>query len=87
MEDIFELLFVVVMLLLIFNLFYVVFSEEKIEDYCISDAVLIDSFITYSKFGVPNYYLIYKFDDNSIKEFHVTSEQYYKNLQLFQEGS
>lgn len=57
-------------------------AEENIENYSINEAILIDNFITFTKFGTPQYFLIYKFNDNSIKQFNVTSEQYYNNSPL-----
>lgn len=58
---------------------------SNIENYDISEAVLINNFISFTKFGNPCYFVVYQFSDNSIKEFHVSVEQYYKLIEDFEE--
>ncbi len=72
---------------LLLSLLSSLFSEENIEDYSLSDAILIDNYISYTRMGTPCYYLIYKFSDNSIKEFKVDAEKYYKFTEQNEEGS
>lgn len=81
MDDYFVLI-VGLIVILIFIVFFITGIEENfnIENYDIENAILIDNFITYSRFGSPSYYLVYKFEDNSIKEIQVLPEQYYTNI-------
>ena len=75
--DLLFTLFIFIVLYVLISVFSILLYEEKIDNYDITNAVLIDNFITYSRYGYPIYYLIYKFSDGSTKEFKVTSEQYY----------
>lgn len=78
MEDMIELLIYVLCLMLLFSMFVTIFDEEEINDFNLEEAILIDNFITYTNFGFPKYYLVYEFiEDKSIKQFSVSSEQYY----------
>ena len=51
---------------------------KDINNYDISNAILIDNFISYTRFGNPRYFLVYKFEDSSIMEFQVTADEYYR---------
>ena len=80
MEDFSLIIFFIIMFIIFVPMINSLEAKENIANYPISEAILIDNFISYSRFGDPCYYLIYKFNDNSIKEFKVTEEQYYKNI-------
>lgn len=83
MEDfIYIIVPLLVFLLIIGPLFVFMDDEGNISNFDISNAALINNFITYTKSGTPCYYLVYEFKDNSIKEFKVSSEIYYKNIKL-----
>ena len=76
----FELFIILVIILVVLVPFCQKLSEEgNIDNYDISNAILIDSFVSYSKSGYPCYYLVYQFSDGSIKDFQVTSEKFYLN--------
>lgn len=45
-------------------------------------AKLIDNFITTTRFGSPNYFLIYEFCDSTIRDYNVNSEEYYQVINL-----
>lgn len=77
-----EFMFSIFIILLVLICISPLFVEDGIENFNLQDAFLIDNFITYTKFGTPQYFLIYEFKDNTIKEFNVTSEEYYKHINL-----
>lgn len=57
------------------------------EIYDFSTAVIIDTHISYSRYGTPQYYFVYKFSDSTIKQVEVGEQEYYENLQKNSEGS
>jgi len=63
-----------------------IYNELK-EKYDTSSATIIDTHITYTRYGTPCYYFVYKFSDGFIKQVQVNEEQYYKNLNKKYEGS
>lgn len=78
MKDIIEMLICITLLICLFSIMSIIFPEEKIEDFNLEEAILIDNFITYTRLGSPRYYLVYELkEDKSIKEFNVSSEEYY----------
>lgn len=81
-EFIFIIFFIIIILSVFIPKLKNIVDEENIANYPISEAILIDNFMTYTRFGEPCYYLVYKFNDNSIKQFKVTEEQYYINTKL-----
>lgn len=82
MEKFSLIIFLIIILIIFIPMIKNIEAKENIANYPISEAILIDNFISYSRYGDPCYYLIYKFNDDSIKEFKVTEEQYYKNTKL-----
>ncbi len=73
------IVFLIIILIVIVPICSFFEKIDNINNYDISNAILIDNFVTYNKSGFPCYYLVYKFEDNSIKEFNVNEEIYYKN--------
>lgn len=84
MEDIFSKFLSYVLIITLFCFLFSTISylyyESDINSYNTENTVLVDNFITYSKFGSPNYYLVIKFDDNKIKQFNVNADEYYNYL-------
>ena len=75
----FDFIIALIVILVVFLPFaYIVDYREDINNYDISNAILIDNFISYTRFGNPRYFLVYKFEDSSIMEFQVTADEYYR---------
>ena len=83
----FELIiFLIIMLIVFVPVLSVIENFTNIDNYPISEAILINDFISYTRAGNPCYFLVYEFNDGSIKQFNVNVEQYYK-LTNKKEGS
>lgn len=91
MEDLIYIVFFIIIVIISMSMISSWEAKENIANYPISDAILINNFISYSRFGSPCYYLVYKFKDDSIKEFKVSAEIYYKSIKIdiieIEEGS
>lgn len=68
----------------IFNTCYKIYIFER-DNYSFEqaklNAKLIDNFTT-TRFGSPNYFLVYKFHDSTIRDYNVSSEEYYQVINL-----
>ena len=74
----FELIICLLLILLIFvPILSFIDNISSIDNYDLSSAILIDKFYTVNRIGIPCFYLVYKFDDGTIKKFDVNEEYYY----------
>lgn len=74
----------------IFDRFYKIYIFER-DNYSLEQAKLkaklIDNFVTFNFWGIPNYSLIYEFSNNTIREYSVNADLYYQSLIVSNERS
>ena len=69
---------VLCILLLIASCLYIS-CKNDVEMYELtSETIILDKFITYSRFGTPSYYLVYKDDNGTILQENVNPDVYYR---------
>lgn len=87
MRRVVSLMVFMLLFFLLVSYLSILIESLDINNYPLENAILIDNFISYDKFGFPHFFVIYQFEDNSIKKFNVNEDFYYKNVSFKNENT
>lgn len=78
MDDVIPTSLLIILLIFCCSCFLNINQNQTEEYELTSESIILDKFITFSKFGTPSYYLVYKDDNGTILQKNVNPDVYYR---------